>query len=248
MSISLNKTAVSRPEAVPLQVRVAAIVPALNEEERIGHVLRAIAASELVDEVIAVSDGSSDRTAVRAREVDGVRVLELETRRGKAGAMHAGASLSSAPVLVFLDADLIGLEGRHVDAILKPVLEEQADMCIGIFSGGRFWTDLAQKIAPVISGQRALKRELFFSAPELTRLQMGVEVALTQWAEESGASVCSVVLDGVTHTMKEEKMGPLRGFYSRLVMYFDILKVLAKARLKRQRHPHPARRHAEAED
>ena len=44
-----------------------------------------------------------------------------------------------------------------------------------------------------------------------------------------------VVLDGVTHTMKEEKLGPVRGFASRLVMYADIGRVLLGASRSRER-------------
>ena len=87
----------------------------------------------------------------------------------------------------------------------------------------------AQKIAPVISGQRAIRREMFLSVPEISRVRMGVEIALTRWARDNGVRVSTVVLDGVTHTMKEEKLGPVRGFASRLVMYADIGRVLLGA-------------------
>src|SRR5437762_4238125 len=52
--------------------------------------------------------------------------------------MTAGAEAADAEVLVFLDADLIGLKPEHVDALAMPVIEGAAKMAVGRFSGGRF--------------------------------------------------------------------------------------------------------------
>ena len=43
-------------------MRVAAIIPAYNEETRLPAVLRAVTASPVLDEVRVVSDGSTDAT------------------------------------------------------------------------------------------------------------------------------------------------------------------------------------------
>jgi glycosyltransferase involved in cell wall biosynthesis len=216
-------------------LKVACIIPALNEAERITPVLEAVAVAPLIDEVLVVSDGSTDDTYERALRVPGVKALKLEQNVGKAGAMRQGAEHTDADVLLFVDADLQGLTPAHVDAMVSPVITDASDMCVGIFRGGRALTDLAQKIAPVISGQRAIRREMFLSVPEISRVRMGVEIALTRWARDSGVRVSTVVLDGVTHTMKEEKLGPVRGFASRLVMYADIGRVLLGASRSRER-------------
>ena len=63
-----------------------------------------------------------------------------------------------------MDADLSGLKPEHVDQIIRPLLENRCDMCIGVFRGGKFWSDTAQRISPYISGQRAMKRDLFNSS------------------------------------------------------------------------------------
>ena len=47
-------------------MKVAAVVSAYNEEERSGAVLEALKSAELVDEVIVVSDGSTDGTYQKA--------------------------------------------------------------------------------------------------------------------------------------------------------------------------------------
>jgi len=222
------------PATTDRDVKVAAIIPAYNEEPRIRRVLEAAAAASLVDEVLVVSDGSTDGTFRAAREIPGVRAVELESNRGKAAAMCEGALRTDADVLVFLDADLHGLKPEHVDALARPLVEGRADMCVGVFRGGRLLTDLAQKIAPVISGQRAIRRDLFLAIPDLPSLGMGVEIALTRWARWAGIRVSTTVIGGVTHSMKEEKLGPVRGLASRIAMYADIGRVMMDGRKLRE--------------
>ena len=64
--------------------RVAAVIPAYNEAERIGDVLSAVCAVDEIAEVIVVSDGSTDDTADVARKVGPkVKVLEFASNQGK---------------------------------------------------------------------------------------------------------------------------------------------------------------------
>jgi glycosyltransferase involved in cell wall biosynthesis len=202
--------------------QVAIIIPAKDEEARILRVLKAACQSKLASEVIVVSDGSCDRTADVARSVEGVKVIELPVNRGKAGAMAAGVKATSAPILAFVDADLAGLTGDHIDKIIRPLLSGQCEMCVGIFRGGRVWSDHAQKIAPYLSGQRALKRELFEAVPRIGEQGMGVEVALNDAAKRRKARVIRVVLHGVSNCFKEQKLGIVKGTAARTKMYLEI--------------------------
>lgn len=213
---------------------VSAIVPAYNEETRITGVLRVLVLSPSIEEIIVVNDGSQDRTAAVVHEFaqlhpqKRVRVINLPTNRGKGGAMFAGATATDAEVLAFFDADLIGLKPEHVEAILSPVREGTVAMAIGVFRGGRISTDLAQFLVPYISGQRALLRSLFVEIPGIESTRSGVEIALTLHFQRNRYPVAMVPIEGITHTMKEEKLGFWRGSWARVKMYREILRAFAR--------------------
>lgn len=211
---------------------VAVIIPAKDEEARIERVLRAVSLAKLPDEVIVVSDGSRDRTAEVARKVPGVRVVELAQNRGKGGAMAAGVASTKAEIVAFVDADLDGLTPLHVDLIIRPLMDHACDMCIGVFRGGKFWSTSAQRVAPYISGQRAMRRELFEGIPYISEMSMGVEVALNSYAKRQRAKVIRVTLRGVSNTFKEQKMGLVRGTAARAKMWAEIGR--AVVRMKKQ--------------
>jgi len=223
-------------EPTERKLKTAAIVPAYNEEARIAGVLKAVTSASLIDEVIVVSDASYDRTAEIARSINGVKVIELPFNMGKGGAMAAGVAATKAPIIAFVDADLLGFRAEHLDAIIKPILDGTCDMCIGVFRGGKFWSDTAQRISPYISGQRALKRELFESIPYLAELRMGIEVTLNTYAKRQKARVARVVLRGVSNTHKEHKLGFVKGAAARAKMYTEIGR--AMVRMRRRRNPY----------
>lgn len=205
--------------------QVSAIVPAYNEEHTIGGVLDVLLSHPHVDEVVVVSDGSVDRTAEVARSC-GATVVELPCNMGKGAAYQAGVRACSADIVLFLDADLIGLTPEHVDALLGPVMGGDAEMAVGVFEKGRTATDLAQIVAPYLSGQRALRRHVFSGLGDLDEVGFAVEVALTRYMKRHRMQIREIALKEMTHHMKEEKQGLTRGFAARMRMYWEIVKFL----------------------
>lgn len=216
-------------------MKVTAIVPAYNEESRIAAVLQTLAGSAAVGEIIVVDDGSSDATSKVARSVGGVRVITLPQNQGKGGAMRVGATQTDADVLLFFDADLVGLTPRHVQDLLAPVCSGEATMAMGIFKGGRLWTDMAQFFAPAITGQRAVLRDVFLEIPDLESVGYGIELAINDYVHHQGLVRRDVTLRGVTHPMKEEKLGWARGAASRMRMYRQMLRFRLSRRGKSKR-------------
>lgn len=80
---------------------ITAIIPCLNEEKAIGHVLREI--PDFVDEVIVVDNNSTDRTPEVAREFNAKVVHEAVAGYGRA--YKRGFSVATGDIIVTLDGD-----------------------------------------------------------------------------------------------------------------------------------------------
>ena len=217
------------------QRAVAVVVPAKDEAGRIGHVIRALLEATLPTEIIVVSDGSRDGTADAARAFPQVKVIDLKVNGGKAAAMLAGVRATAAPIVMFVDADLQGLKGFHVDRIAFPVFADDCDMCVGIFRGGDKWSDAAMKVSPALSGQRAMRRELFESVVNIEDLGFGIEYALNNAAKRRRARVMRVVLHGVSNAHKEKKLGFVRGVAARTKMFVEITEAMLTKEQRRKR-------------
>jgi glycosyltransferase involved in cell wall biosynthesis len=195
---------------------VAAIIPAWNEAETIGPVIAAARRALCVDEVIVVDNGSSDDTAEIASAY-GVRVL-FEPIQGKGEAMRRGVAATTAGVVVFLDADLIGLEPRHVDSLAGKVLRGEAEMACGLCDRGSTLNTL-QVHLPIISGQRALHRRLFDALAPDEASGYRVEAALNSLVAQRKLRRHLQILTGVRHRTQEEKAkNPVTGFLRKLRM------------------------------
>jgi len=105
------------------------ILPALNEAAIVGDLIRRTPRN-LIAEVIVVDNGSTDATAVAAREA-GARVVSEETR-GYGAACFAGVTAlpPDTDVAVFLDADG-SQRPEEIPLVLNPILAGRADLVLG---------------------------------------------------------------------------------------------------------------------
>lgn len=184
--------------AVGPAVGVVAVVPALDEADRVAATVRALLAVPVVDAVWVVDDGSRDETTALARAA-GATVVRHDRTLGKAAALTTGVGAlpdDDRPVLL-LDADLAESAGA-AGALVVPVLTGAADMTVAVLPPqvradgspvggfgavvGLSRTGIARLAgytarAP-LSGQRCLTRAALRSALPLAR-GFGVETALT---------------------------------------------------------------------
>lgn len=108
---------------------VSVVLPALNEEDTVSAVVTAVlAAGALVDEVIVLDGGCTDRTAERARAAGAV-VIDRETalpgvepRPGKGEVLWRSLAATSGDLIVFVDADLVDVGPEVVVGLLGPLL------------------------------------------------------------------------------------------------------------------------------
>ncbi|MCX6088947.1 MAG: glycosyltransferase family 2 protein [Candidatus Atribacteria bacterium] len=203
---------------------MTSIIAAYNEEKTIGPIIDVLQRVPLVNQIVVVSDGSTDKTVEIARGRDRVEVVDLVNNIGKGGALYHGLEYIRSDVVLLLDADLVGLTEEHVMSMVKPVTDREVDVTIGVFDEGRFATDFAQKVAPLLSGQRAIRTDIIQNISDMEVARYGVEVAINRYIKKNGITMKLVKLPGLTHIMKEEKLGIMKGLKERVKMYWEILK------------------------
>ena len=110
--------------------RVAAAIPARNEERSIGYVV--LKSKEHVDRVVVVNDGSTDLTSEVAR-MAGAEVVDHKVNRGKGAGIATAlrwAKRNNVDVLVLIDGDGQH-DPDHIPDLVDPILKEEADVTIG---------------------------------------------------------------------------------------------------------------------
>ncbi|HEX2253306.1 MAG TPA: glycosyltransferase family 2 protein [Thermoanaerobaculia bacterium] len=197
---------------------MAAIVPAYNEQETLADVLTVLKETPLVDEVLVVSDGSTDDT-VRISQQLQVKTIHLRKNYGKAMAMAIGVAHTEADVLVFVDGDILNLSGYLLGQLVEPVVSDRSDMVIGVRNRGWLINAIHRKTGPLLSGIRCVRREIFEAVPEAYLQGFTVETALNWAARQLGRRCATVVLCNLRHMVKERKRGLSEGVRTRCAMF-----------------------------
>jgi glycosyltransferase involved in cell wall biosynthesis len=111
---------------------VVVIIPALNEEQAIAKVIKAIP-SALVAEIVVVDNNSSDSTAEVARNAGATVVYEAQKGYGFAclkGIAYVQSTLHQVDIVVFLDADYSDYPEEIVN-LVQPIIQNNYDLVIG---------------------------------------------------------------------------------------------------------------------
>lgn len=204
-----------------LPSKTCAVVAAFNEAPRLGEVLAILCAYGFTN-VVVVNDGSTDSTSLVARQYP-VLLIENEQNMGKGHAMARGVSATDAEVIFFCDADVKGLTRQVIDEIIKPVVNGQVDMMIGMRNRTIFIMRFLLRVIPLLGGERAVTREFWESVPMEFKERFMVEAALNFFAHRAGGYDYHV-FPGLSQTVKERKYGLMRGFIARLRMCWDVFK------------------------
>jgi len=111
-------------------------IPCLNEEESLPKTLadlpKSIDGIDIIETLI-INDGSQDRTVEVAEQCSVDYIISFTKQKGLARAFSAGldaALKAGADIIVNTDADG-QYKGEDIPRLIKPILEEQADIVIG---------------------------------------------------------------------------------------------------------------------
>lgn len=123
-----------------LNSSLSVVVPAFNEEDRLGDSLRKILTYLRAEipraELIVVDDGSTDRTVEVAESVCGefadicTKVLGYDKNRGKGFAVRKGLCKSKGDIALFSDADL-STPISELEKLVEPIEAGKYDLTFG---------------------------------------------------------------------------------------------------------------------
>ena len=145
-------------------MKLSVVMPVYNEEATLGEIIRRVFAVDLPmeRELIAVDDGSSDKSGVILDELaanaypDRLRVFHLDRNRGKGAALREGFRRVTGDLVVIQDADL-EYDPADYGPLLSPILDGRADVVFGSrFLGGPhrvhlFWHYVGNKLITLIT-------------------------------------------------------------------------------------------------
>jgi glycosyltransferase involved in cell wall biosynthesis len=205
--------------------KASVIIAAYNEEPRIGGVLSVVVNHPLIDEVIVVNDGSFDKTSEVVKKFN-VKLLENEINIGKIASCKKGLEKAKNEVILFLDADLIGLNDQNIYDLVNPVLNGCVDWTLSLRSNSAVYMKLLK--VDCLSGERAVRKELLEDPLIWSKPQIGysMEIMMNKSLLKCGSVFISVKLPNLKLVTKSGKTGVFRGWYSELKMISQIFRAM----------------------
>jgi len=139
-------------------MRLSVVIPVYNEIGTIREILERVRAVPIPKEVIIVDDGSSDGTGdvLRTLNAPDLVLLYHDKNRGKGAALRTGFARVTGDIVLIQDADL-EYDPSEYPRLLKPILENKADVVYGSRFGGEthrvlfFWHYLGNRFLTTLS-------------------------------------------------------------------------------------------------
>ncbi|MFH0757264.1 MAG: glycosyltransferase family 2 protein [Bacteroidota bacterium] len=217
------------------------IICTYNEEKTICDVVKACRLFNERCEIIVVDDGSQDNTGPLLRSLNKTirfRYIKLPENMGKSYAMTIGIENACNDILLFFDADSIGIRKEHFHDILMPMLDNKADMVLGHTAA----TFMNIRLTPfkAFTGERVLrKKDIMPILDEIRNIRFGIETYINLYFQTHGKRISYVFLDGLKTLNKYKKTTLIKatGQYFRegheiastIIKNYDLIFKMAKS-------------------
>lgn len=205
--------------------KISVIIAAYNEEPRIAEVLKVVEKHPLLDEVIVVNDGSSDKTSSVVKGFK-VRLIENKKNMGKTLSVKKGVEAAKNNLIMMLDADLKGLTAGAIEKLARPVLKGEVEWTLSVRKNSGNIMKLLHM--DWISGERVIPKKLLMEPSIWSRPDVGygLETLMNKSLLSSGKTFRSVYLPSLLITKKSEKTGKLQGWKDEIKMLKQIARVM----------------------
>lgn len=222
---------------------VSIIIPACNEAETIGDVIRKIKELYPDFEIIAINDGSTDDTGFISKEA-GAIVYSHPYNIGNGAAIKSGIRIASGDILVFIDGD-----GQHDPEYIEKMLKyfPEYDMIVGARSkaghaswfrrfGNTIFNWFASYVAKfrvqdLTSGFRAVKSDIANCFLYLLPNTYSYPTSLTLAALRDGRSVKYVPINFSSRKTGKSKVKILRDGLKFLMIMTKICTLYSPLRI-----------------
>ncbi|MCX8194085.1 MAG: glycosyltransferase [Candidatus Pacearchaeota archaeon] len=227
------------------ELELSIIIPTLNEEKYLPKLLRSLKTNlkNINVEIIIVDAHSKDKTLALAKK-SGIKNLRIFiTKKGAAYQRNYGAKKAKAPLLLFLDADVVlpkDFLKKTLEEIKKRKLDVAACYCkpdkkkffeICAFGLANIWMRIFEKIKPFGQSCYFVEKKLFEKLKGFdTSLSFGEDSELLERAKKSGAKFRVLNEKFILSTRDFEKYG--RFSQSLAYIFLNFYRLLGKERRK----------------
>jgi HAD superfamily phosphoserine phosphatase-like hydrolase len=207
---------------------ITVIIPTLNEQTTISHVVKLVQIASAVTEILVIDDKSLDDTIKNAKS-EKVKIY-TSTKLGKGASMRDGMLLSENEIIVYLDADITTYPQNIIDLLTEPIISDKADFVKSVFDrqAGRvtelvakplmslLFPELAhfsQPLSGMIAGKKSFFEKVSFEN------DYGVDIGLLIDMHHIKARISEVYIGYIENRMQSlEQLGKMSIEVSRAIL------------------------------